>query len=338
MTDFAVPAPTRVLAGTLARRPRQTYSFGDLVHARSQSDRAGDDSPAHKRYEEIRDRFEAEHGKIVDDYWCTQHAAGVALCCKPSRWGRLQWSLHRGMGNLAAAHPEYSTLLLHAAREAVRASNVLSGMTQRIAVSNLFALSRDLIVSLASKNVQPQDPAAYRRDLDDIADYAKQAGGRQAQVIYLKGMMSGLSAALLVIAPLLALALPDLAVPGLDVKLFVGCLVAGSFGATMSVIIRMSGGKFEVNHEIGREYVRNLGFARPYIGAIFAVLLYFAFHGGLLHQINVPKSPGGEFAFFVAAGFLIGFSERFAKDIIRTAESAAGGPQPAKTEAVEGAG
>jgi hypothetical protein len=325
MTEFALPAAARAIPEKLTRVRQPTASFGDLVHARSQSDRAGDDNPARKRYEEIRERFEVEHGKIVDDYWCTQHAAGVALCCKPVRWGRLQWSLHRGMGKLAAAHPEYSTLLLHAAREAVRASNVLCGMTQRIAVSNLFALSRDLIVSLESDNVAPQDPAAYQRDLDDIADYAKQAGARQAQVIYLKGMMSGLAAALLVIAPLLALALPDLAVPGLDVKLFVGCLVAGSFGATMSVIIRMSGGKFEVNHEIGREYVRNLGFARPYIGAIFALLVYFAFQGGLLQQIKVPTSGGGAFAFFAATGFLIGFSERFAKDIIRTAQAGAGG-------------
>ena len=229
------------------------------------------------------------------------------------------------MGKLAAAHPEYSTLLLHAAREAVRASNVLCGMTQRIAVSNLFALSRDLLVSLESDNVKPQDPAAYQHDLDDIADYAKQAGARQAQVIYLKGMMSGLGGAARDrgAGPALAYACPP-PVPGVDLKLFVGCLVAGSLGAIMSVLIRMSGGKFEVNHEIGREYVRNLGFARPYIGAIFALLVYFAFQGGLLQQIKVPASAGGAFAFFAASGFLIGFSERFAKDIIRTAEAGAG--------------
>jgi hypothetical protein len=38
----------------------------------------------------------------------------------------------------------------------------------------------------------------------------------------------------------------------------------------------------------------------------------------------VPDGSQGKFAFFVAAGFLIGFSERFAKEIVRTAESGAG--------------
>ena len=38
----------------------------------------------------------------------------------------------------------------------------------------------------------------------------------------------------------------------------------------------------------------------------------------------MPDGSQGKFAFFVAAGFLIGFSERFAKEIVRTAESGAG--------------
>ena len=35
----------------------------------------------------------------------------------------------------------------------------------------------------------------------------------------------------------------------------------------------------------------------------------------------MPEGSQGRFAFFVAAGFLIGFSERFAKEIVRTAEA-----------------
>ena len=93
----------------------------------------------------------------------------------------------------------------------------------------------------------------------------------------------------------------------------------------MSVLIRMSGGKFDVNHEIGREYVSNLGLARPYIGAVFALLLYFAVQGGMLDQVNVPEPGDGEFAFYVAGAFAIGFSERFAKEIVRKAEAGAGG-------------
>ena len=89
--------------------------------------------------------------------------------------------------------------------------------------------------------------------------------------------------------------------------------------------MRMSAGKFDVNHEIGREYVTNLGLARPYIGAIFALLLYFAVQGRPAPQIRTPTDGAGEFAFFVAFGFLIGFSERFAKEIVRSAEAGTGG-------------
>lgn len=136
-------------------------------------------------------------------------------------------------------------------------------------------------------------------------------------------MMRGLLA-LIVLAPLMALMFGALDVPGVDSTLFVACLVAGSFGAAMSVLMRMSGGRFVVNHEIGREYVTNLGFARPFIGAIFALLLYFAFRGELLQQVEPPPGPQGEFAFFVASGFVIGFSERFAKEIVRAADQTPG--------------
>ena len=132
--------------------------------------------------------------------------------------------------------------------------------------------------------------------------------------------------ALVVLAPLLALVLSALKVHGVEPAVLAGCLVAGSFGATMSVLMRMSAGKFDVNHEIGREYVTNLGLARPYIGAIFALLLYFAVKGGLAPQMRPPShEAAAQFAFFVAFGFLIGFSERFAKEIVRSAEAGTGG-------------
>ena len=88
----------------------------------------------------------------------------------------------------------------------MRAANVLSGMTQRIATSNLFSLTRDVMASLESEKGEPTGLADYKSDLRNIEDYAGQAGARQAQIVYLKGLMRGL-VALVVLAPLLALAL-----------------------------------------------------------------------------------------------------------------------------------
>jgi hypothetical protein len=324
VSELTAGALPRSLTQRVTRPRHRTASFGDLVRDRWQQERDPTDDEAHKRYVDTRRLFEAEHGKIVDDHWPKRPETGIALCCKrKGRWGREHWSLHRSMGDLAAGRPAFSSLLLHTARESVRASNVLAGMTQRIAVANLFALNRDIMASLDGEKPARTAPAAFHRNLRDINRYAGEAGARQAQVIYLKGLLIGLLV-LMALAPLAGLALPSAAVPDSDASLFAGCLVAGAFGATMSVLIRMSGGKFDVNHEVGRGYVTNLGFARPYIGAIFALLLYFASQGGLLHQVSVPDGSA-KFAFFVAAGFVIGFSERFAKEIVRSVDPGAGG-------------
>ena len=287
MTDFAIPSPWP-RTDAFVRGRRRSASFGDLVHARWQSKTSPTDETAREYYESVRAIFEAEHGKIVDDYWNKRQPAGVALCCKRLRFGRLEWSLHRAMGNLAAGHPECSPLLLHVARQSVRASNILRGMTQRIAISNLFALSRDIMTSLETKG-GGRGLSVYQRDLDDIAADAREAGAREAQVVYLKGLMKGVLS-LIVLVPALAVLFSSVSVPDVDTPLFVGCLLAGAVGAVMSVLMRMSSGNLHVSHEFGREYLSNLGLVRPFIGAIFALLLYFAFKGKLLQQITVPST------------------------------------------------
>jgi hypothetical protein len=325
MTELALPTLPRVLPDSLARSRRQSATFLDLVHARFQwkSEHSARVDAARERYETIRATFEADHGKIVDEHWSGRFPVGVVTCRRRERWGREQWWLHRQTGSLASDQPGFSRLLRDAARQSVRASNVLSGMSQRIAISNLFSLTRDIIGSLDIEEGEPTGLETYRTDLAEIADYTGRAGAREAQIVYLKGVLRGL-AALIVLVPVLVLAINALDTPDVDPMLFVGSVIAGSLGATMSVLMRMSGGKFDVNHEIGREYVSNLGLARPYIGAVFALLLYFAIQGGLVDQVNVPKPGEGELAFYVAGAFAIGFSERFAKEIVRSAEGRAG--------------
>ena len=109
-------------------------------------------------------------------------------------------------GRLAAGHPEFARLLRDSARQSVRATNVLCGMTQRIATSNLFSLTRDVMASLEDEKVKPTGPTAYKSDLRNIASTRARRARAQAQIVYLKGLMRGL-VALVVLAPLLALAL-----------------------------------------------------------------------------------------------------------------------------------
>jgi hypothetical protein len=311
MTEFAAAALPRALSRRVVRPADRTASFGDLVHSRWEHTRDATDEHARQRYVETRERFEDEHGKIVDDYWSKREPAGVALCC------------------LAAGRSEYSPLLLRIARQSVRANSLLRGMTQRMATANLFSLSRDIMASLETEGddlAKVQEIEAYKRDLHYIAGYAGEAGKRAARVVYLKGLLWGVLA-LAALAPALAYVLSSVSVPDVDSTLFVGCLVAGSLGAVMSVLIRLGGDSLDVDHQFGREYLTSLAALRPLIGAVFAVLLYFAFKGNLVKQVDVSGRGAGEFAFFVTSSFAVGFSERFAKQIVRTAEG--GSPAPA---------
>ena len=88
-------------------------------------------------------RFEAEHGKIVDDYWSEARAGrGRAVLQARALRGAWQWCAAPQHGQPRGRPPGVlARLLRDVARQSVRASNILCGMTQRIAISNLFALT-----------------------------------------------------------------------------------------------------------------------------------------------------------------------------------------------------
>jgi hypothetical protein len=123
-------------------------SFADLVDARWRSLAEPDDPRGRLRYDLTREHFERTHGRIVLAHWSSREAAGVAVCCRHLSFGRLQWSLQRSLGGLAAQRPEFSPVLRHVAGEAARASSVLAGRAQRLAVANLFTRSCHVMEAL----------------------------------------------------------------------------------------------------------------------------------------------------------------------------------------------
>ncbi len=123
-------------------------SFADLVQARWRLLAEPGDPAGRVRHDLVREQFERAHGRIVAAHWSSREAAGVAVCCRHLSFGRLQWSLHRSMGRLAARRPEFSPLLRHVDGEATRASATLSGKAQRLAVAGLFTRSRHVMAAL----------------------------------------------------------------------------------------------------------------------------------------------------------------------------------------------
>lgn len=92
-------------------------------------------------------------------------------------------------------------------------------------------------------------------------------------------------------------------------------LPAGGIGAMVSVLQRMTSRKLVLDVDAGRDLIEAFGAIRPLIGAVFGIALMALLKGGLIPAIDIPD--GQELAFFAGLGFLAGFNERWAQDMLK---------------------
>lgn len=130
---------------------------------------------------------------------------------------------------------------------------------------------------------------------------------RSAKVRYSKGMLEGC-------IWLFLLCVAGAAVfSHYDVPAELGIAIpAGAIGAVVSVLQRMTSGKLGLDPEASRDLMVHLGGLRPVIGAVFALALVGVFESGLV-EISTGAST---FATYGVIGFLAGFNERFAQDML----------------------
>jgi uncharacterized membrane protein len=165
-----------------------------------------------------------------------------------------------------------------------------------------------------------------------VETYYDRAGEKTGRLIYFWGMMIGVVAlgVLAVLGSAVYSIFGNFHLKDDDTKTFFVCYGMGAVGAIISVMARMSGrgGQgFDVDYEVGRRSLRRVGSFRPVIGAVFAVVLYFALRGDL---IQLQTSDEMETSFFYATlAFLAGFSERWVKILL-------GGAQRVITDDQEG--
>jgi hypothetical protein len=69
-----------------------------------------------------------------------------------------------------------------------------------------------------------------------------------------------------------------------------------------------------VDYEVGRPALRRVGSFRPVIGAVFAVVLYFALKSGLITLTT--GGPETSTYFYATLAFVAGFSERKARVLL----------------------
>jgi hypothetical protein len=305
-------------------------SFPELIYAHYGWWRAlrgnGLTAATEERYNDIRRRFQAEHGRISRAYWCSHVESAVVLTEQATRFGGISCGFHRETHWATQDQPDIANEMYRCDELAVKATTVLTGVRQRICM-NLVMASAEHLLSLVDRRATNSDATANAKMLEQEQEaltraeaYYKEAANGQAQIIYFAGMASVVIVLSIIAAIWLSL---TWAIP-------VAAMIAGACGAVVSVIARINNGKFDLDYDVGRPYAFFLGGLRPLIGGAFAMAISFAFNGGLLHLPVAAGEPTHDRRLaLLVVSFVAGFSERWAQDTLVSAVPGVGKKDPA---------
>jgi hypothetical protein len=271
--------------------------------------------------------------------------------------------LYRESDWLTNPYPDISILLHHCDTIALKSAAVLRGTAKRIALESAFTEEKFLLAAAEERrrngkrapstngatrgsnaksrgngrNRPPGPPGtptdktvSHARDvLVQLEKYYDRAGNRAARIVYFWGMVTGVIVALALaafFALLVHLSFLEVDVDRTSVRSFFICYAAGALGAVVSVLMRMKKDDgFTLDYEVGRSQSFRLGSFRPFLGAVFGLLIYFALESGLL-QLAVPDDNAATDAtdvslyFLALIAFVAGFSERLAHVVLGKAE------------------
>lgn len=307
-----------------------------LAHYRwlSSALNGGADDETARTYRRKVEQFQDGEGEILGAYWCVSRPSAVALTIRRSR---LLWKLmgvgddtirlHRASDWSTAEEARIAELLHYCDTLAVKVGEVLRGTPQRIAMEWIFAQESYLLGFLERRKAGGADNVGEvikqgKRELLEIEKYYERAGNKAARIVYFWGMMSGVlfvAAAGAILAALLHWVFGAIDPDAASTRNFFASYAAGAIGSIVSVLTRMkSESGFTLDYEVGRGASFRLGSFRPFLGAIFGVAIYFALQSDLV-QFEPPDGKDS-FYFFTLLAFLAGFSERWTRVMLGSAE------------------
>jgi hypothetical protein len=271
---------------------------------------------------ELRRRYARAHGGSIRDVYLCEHldGAGVVLT------GDDQIRMRYPADDVAALQPEFEETLWRAAALSREGAELLVGRRREILVQMLqsvivYLLSvldsqhAPLSSSRTSQEVQAEDRIqkaldTANQELGRVSAYLEESAQRVAQRYYLTGMPVGV-----VLVLILAFASRRLSLPGVEEDPLVVTIVAGGLGAIISVMTRIASGKLTLDSHADHWLTLLSGSFRPVIGAILGLAIYVLVRADL-----VPLEPSDRersaLYFHASLGFLAGFSERWAQDML----------------------
>jgi len=104
---------------------------------------------------------------------------------------------------------------------------------------------------------------------------------------------------------------------GISVSMLIGVAVAGALGSVVSIMVRLQ--DFASVKTKDPAVIFFTGFFKPIIGMSFAMFVFASINAGIV-PLAVKADTAAASHFFLALGFLSGFSERFAQDVASKAE------------------
>jgi len=300
------------------------------------------DTPARREareehYKVMLDNFQKAEGVIKSQDWCQRTGQGALLTSKPRSNRIRQWFSGDEVRYFAGGNPveteddlALALLMDKTDREARRVEDLLRNPMRANALEQLFSVRGTAIEAFeeiakkrsdgdAVKLIRHLNEALVRSDLAAATSYAEGAIRRRAQLLYLLGMAVGVIGLVAISGTLLwFFGLQTALVSGTEVVPV--ALILGGLGAVISVLQRMTTGDLPTRVEDGLIACTLLGASRPAIGSVLAFAITVLILGGIL-PIKVPDDPGTRLFFFAGLSFVAGFSERFAQDMLGSAEA-----------------
>jgi len=308
-----------------------SISFAELVwahHRRQEALGHDDELDADDLYRRRLLRFKADHGSVLETYWCRYEASGVALTEveRPRRLRNLyrrdpvlrfhtatDWRTEHANKIETALH-RWETL-------AIRVGEILRGPSERIALHRVFAATTRLVAFADRRDAgtaatDPELESVLREDakeLKSVQAFYVQAGENSARILYFNGMVLGALGLAAAVGAVFLVAWAAHWIHPEEERVYTlfATIAMGATGAILSVMTRMKRRDgWGLEWEVGRKSVRFLGSIRPWIGAMFAFALYLALKGQLADLF--PDVDPKELYFYATVAFLAGFSERWA--------------------------
>jgi hypothetical protein len=199
---------------------------------------------------------------------------------------------------------------------------VLGGASERIALQWILATAGHLLGFVDHEHGRASRDTSRivrrkRNELARIEDYYHRAGEKGGRLVYFTGMVIGVLFVGAVGFGVIELLWWKTSLDQGDqlTRNLAASYTFGALGAVMSVMTRMASSKadsFNLDFEVGRSSLRSLGALRPCIGALSAVIVFFALEGDLVQIL--PNQKNSIYVIAVAS-FVAGFSERWANVI-----------------------